>query len=106
MKHLASIALTAALAVGSVLSASLPAASASFGNNPSPSSASNIILVQEHGTRGFPGDGRRTDWRDRHHDRRHWHERGWEGRRWDNGWRDGRRYHHRPHHGVIFEIRP
>ncbi|WP_113357930.1 hypothetical protein [Rhizobium sp. SYY.PMSO] len=105
MKHLASIALTAALAAGAVLSAALPAASAPLGNPPS-STASNIILVQEHGTRRYPNDDRRTYWRDRDRDRHHWRERGWERRHWNNGWRDDRRYHHRHHHGVIFEIRP
>ncbi|TXI09518.1 MAG: hypothetical protein E6Q76_05540 [Rhizobium sp.] len=103
MKHLASIALTAALGVGSVLSAALPAASAPL-DNPSSSAASNVILVQEHGTRRYPNDDRRVYWRD--HDHHHWHERGWERHHWNDGWRDSYRYHHRPHHGVTLEIRP
>ncbi|KAA1176714.1 hypothetical protein FP026_26295 [Rhizobium tropici] len=109
MKHLASIALTAALAVGSVLSTALPAASTSLGSS---STASNVILVQERGTRRYPDYDRRPYWRDRDHDRRHWRERRWERSHWDDRWRrddrwrDDRRYYHRRPGGVIFEIRP
>ncbi|TIX89362.1 hypothetical protein BSK43_022525 [Rhizobium sp. P44RR-XXIV] len=105
MKHLASIALTAALAVGSLLSVALPASAAPFGS-PSAPNSSNIILVQDHGTRWHPDsyDDRRH-WRDR--DRRHWRgDRGWDRRDRDRYWSDDRRYRHRHHSGVIFEIRP
>ncbi len=105
MKHLASIALTAALTLGGMLSAALPAASAPFANPPS-TGASNIILVQEHGTRRYPNDERGPYWRDYHHGHDRWRERRWERRHWDNGWRDDRRYHHRHHGGVMLEIRP
>ncbi|MBB3288970.1 MULTISPECIES: hypothetical protein [Rhizobium] len=108
MKHLASIALTAALALGSVLSAALPAASTTLGSS---STASNVILVQERGTRRYPDYDRRPYWRDRDYDRRHWRERRWERRHWhnrwrDDRWRDDRRYYRRHHSGVILEIRP
>jgi hypothetical protein len=105
LKHLASFALTAALAVGAVLSATLPAAAVPLAS-PSSTTASNIILVQEQGTRRYPYDDRRTYWRDRDRDHRHWRERRWERRHSDDRWRDDRRYHHRRHGGVIFEIRP
>ncbi|MBN8954098.1 MULTISPECIES: hypothetical protein [unclassified Rhizobium] len=105
MKHFASFALSAALAVGAVLCATLPATSATLGSSPS-SSVSNIILVQEHGTRRYPNDDGRAYWRDRDRDHRYWREHRWERRHWDDRWRDDRRYHHRHHGGVTFEIRP
>jgi len=111
LKNLASIALTAALAVGSLLSVTMPTMAAP--PRASPATASDIVLVQEQGTRWHPDsyDNRRR-WRGL--DRRHWHDdRGWDrgrqrdgGWRGDSGWRDDRRYHRRHQSGVIFEIRP
>ncbi|PST21384.1 hypothetical protein C7U61_08665 [Rhizobium sp. JAB6] len=104
MKHFASLALSAALAVGALLTATFPAASMPLANSSSPM-ASNVILVQEQGTRRYYDDDRRAYWRDRDH--RHWRERRWERRHWNDRWRDDRRYyHHRHHGGVMFEIRP
>lgn len=102
--HLASLALSVTLAIGSALPAALPAMAAPP-SNPSISRASDVVLVQERGSRRW-GDDDRPRWRDR--DRRHWHgDRGWDRRRhWDDRWRDDRRYHHRRHGSVIFEIRP
>jgi len=105
LKYVASLALTAALAVGSVLSATLPTTAAPLGV--STTTTSDIILVQDHGTRWHPDvdNGRRTYWRDR--DRRHWRDdRGWDRRHSRGGWHDDRRYYHRHHGGVMFEIRP
>lgn len=106
MKNLASIALTAALTVGSLLSVTMPAMAAP--PSVSQATAPDIVLVQDRGTRWHPDsyDDRRR-WRG--HDRRHWRDdRGWDRRRhWDRSWRDDRRYYHRRHRsGVIFEIRP
>ncbi|MGZ9720727.1 hypothetical protein [Rhizobium miluonense] len=109
MKYLASIALTAALTVGSVLSVALPTTAAPLGV--SPATTANVILVQEQGSRWHPDSDydRRAYWRDR--ERRHWRDdRDWDRRHWDRGWHRGwydeGRYHHPHHGGVILEIRP
>ncbi|MBB6483607.1 hypothetical protein [Rhizobium lusitanum] len=109
MKYIASIALTAALTVGSLLSVALPTMAAPLGV--SPALPPNVILVQEQGSRWHPDSDydRRSYWRARHHwrddeerdwDRRHWN------RGWHRGWYDDRPYYHRHHGGVMLEIRP
>ncbi|WFU10398.1 hypothetical protein QA646_05950 [Rhizobium sp. CB3090] len=107
MKHFASIALAASLAMGTVLAAAVPATAMPLTNSPSPS-LSGVILVQEHGSRRNQDwyEGRRYYWRDRHYDRRYWHDR-WDRRRYwdDDDWRY-RRYHHYRHGGIYFEFRP
>ncbi|QND47010.1 hypothetical protein HB780_14850 [Rhizobium lusitanum] len=115
MKKFASIALAASLVMGTMLAAVVPARAMPVTNSPS-TSASDIVLVQERGSRRNQDfDNGRRDWRERHHDRRHWRES--RDRRWDRrsdrrrNWGDDRRYDdrrdYRPRRGgVIFEIRP
>ncbi|HEX8046487.1 hypothetical protein [Rhizobium sp.] len=115
MRKFAAIALAASLTMGTMLAAAVPAKAMPVTNSPSPS-VSDIVLVQERGSRRSPDyDRGRRDWRERHHDRRHWREsrdRRWD-RRWDRRryWDDDRRYYdrrdYRPRRGgVIFEFRP
>ena len=115
MRKFAAIALAASLTMGTMLVAAAPARAMPVTNSPSPS-VSDIVLVQERGSRRNQDfDRGRRDWRERHHDRRHWREsrdRRWD-RRWDRRryWDDDRRYYdrrdYRPRRGgIIFEIRP
>jgi hypothetical protein len=104
LTHFASIALAASLTMGTVLAAAVPATAMPLANSPSPS-VSDVILVQEHGSRRNQDwyEGRRY-WRDRHYHHRYWNDSRWDRRRyWDDDWRY-RRYHHR-HGGIYFEIR-
>jgi hypothetical protein len=115
LRNFASIALAAALAMGTVLAAVLPATAMPLTNSPSPS-LSGVIMVQEHGSRRNQDwdDGRREYWRDRHHNRRYWRDSRWDRRHYwgdrrrygDDDWRYGRGYYHPRRGGIIFEIRP
>ncbi|UWU22490.1 hypothetical protein N2601_05875 [Rhizobium sp. CB3060] len=105
MRHFASIALAASLAMGTVLAAAVPATAMPLTSSPSPS-LSSVILVQERGSRRNQDwyDGRY--WRDRHYHHRYWRDSRWDRRRYydDDDWRY-RRYHHRHHGGIYFEFR-
>ncbi|WP_047454538.1 hypothetical protein [Rhizobium rhizogenes] len=112
MRKFAAIALAASLTMGTMLAAAVPAMAMPVTNSPS-TSVSDIVLVQERGSRRNQDfdRGRRDYWRDRHHDRRHWRES--RDRRWDRrrDWGDDRRYYDRRYYhprrsGFIFEIRP
>lgn len=113
MRHFASLALAAMLALGTLLTAMPPAMAMPVTNSPSPN-VSGITLVQERGSRRYLDydRGGREYWRDRHHHRRHWREsrdRRWDRRRYwddDRGYYYDRRYYRPRRSGFILEIRP